>query len=127
MRTLAVVILAPIALLYALLTFVSPAGTGLGSSLPSYTQEIKIGARQFEFQPSEISVKAGQTVRIIVTNEDNVDHGFTIPALNLTALRTTARKAVLEFTPQQPGTYEFECQVRCGMGHERMMGILIVK
>ena len=126
MRFLVVFLLAPVALLYALLTNVSPFGTRLGSSLPSYTHEINVSTRQSEFQPSEIKVKVGTTVRIVVTNEDNVDHGLTIPELSLTALRTTARKAVLEFTPQQPGTYQFRCNIQCGLSHDRMVGTLIV-
>ena len=126
MRRLLALMIVPIALILDLLAlFVPPAG-GEKSALPVYLQEIHVNARQSEFQPREIRVRAGTRVKIVVYNQD-VDHGLTLPALNLTALRTAPRKAVLEFTPQQTGKYEFRCNIQCGLGHDRMVGTLIVE
>lgn len=126
MKLLIVSMVVVAGLLYFLLSQLSPARAGLGSTIPKQTHEIEIGANQHGFQPSHIRVKSGKAVRIVVTDED-VSHGLTIPDLNLTALRTTARKAVLEFTPQQPGTYTFRCNIQCGLDHDRMVGTLVVE
>ena len=99
---------------------------GQKQPLPAYKQEFSISARQFELQPSEIRVKAGQQVKITVTSAD-VDHGIAIPELNLAARKTEPRKAVLEFTPQKPGTYQLRCNVPCGEGHDRMVSTLVVE
>ena len=114
------------ALVLALLAFGLTACIGQKLASPAYIKEISIAARQSDFQPSEIKVKAGSRVKLIVNNND-IEHGLTIPDLGLTALKVTARKQVLEFTPQQPGTYAFQCNVQCGLGHDRMTGVLTVE
>ena len=113
------------ALVLALLAFGLTACIGQKLASPSDVSQISVAARQSEFQPAEIRVKTGSRVKLIVNNDD-VEHGLTIRELGLTALRVTTRKEVLEFTPQKPGTYEFRCNVQCGLGHDRMVGILIV-
>ena len=128
MRSLMVVgfvfIMGPLAVL---MMYGFPIRSEKTSPLPSYVKEFNVNTNQFEFQPSEIRVKSGTTIKIIVNNLDIVDHGLTIPELGLTALRTTARKAVLEFTPQEPGSYQYRCNVQCGLSHDRMVGTLIVE
>ncbi len=42
---------------------------------PPQAREIKILARKFEFQPSTITVRKGEPVKLAVTSED-VDHGI---------------------------------------------------
>ena len=127
MRSLMVLAFVLILLPLGLMTYGFPIRSGQDSPLPSYAKEFNINTSQFEFQPYQIKVKRGTTIKIIVKNLDTVDHGLTIPELGLTALRTTARKAVLEFTPQEPGSYQFRCNVQCGLSHDRMVGTLIVE
>jgi cytochrome c oxidase subunit 2 len=120
------------------------------SSVPSAAaqgevKEVTVSAKKFEFSPSEIRVKAGSRVRLIVTSTDR-EHGFEInpiaegadkkaaPGLKFDASVTKPefklpkdQATTIEFTATQPGTYSFKCSVVCGMGHRNMKGQIIVE
>lgn len=89
-------------------------------------QEVHIVAQRYSFSPSEIKVRAGVPVRLLVSSEDT-DHGFSMPGLVLDKWATRGRIATLAFTPEKPGRYEFRCVVECGPDHARMTGVLIVE
>ena len=103
----------------------------LGTSAYSQTQttslpvEIKITAKQFEFNPRTITVQKGKPVRLIITSAD-VDHGIKLEAFSINQ-RIPAKKTVtVEFTPDQVGRFEFQCSVTCGSGHDDMVGEIVV-
>ena len=79
------------------------------------------------FSPRLIKVKLGQKVKIRVRNVDTVMHGFAIPALDVDAGELKAgHNAILEFTPQNPGKYDFYCTTWCSEFHLQMRGMLEV-
>jgi cytochrome c oxidase subunit II len=88
-------------------------------------QVINVSAKQFEFIPSEITVKKGVPVRIILTSQD-VTHGFAIDALKINVSVEKGKNAIVDFTPTSVGTYEFYCSEFCGLGHMGMRGKLMV-
>jgi cytochrome c oxidase subunit II len=89
------------------------------------TQVINILAKQFEFIPNAIEVKRGQTVRLILTSQD-VTHGFAIDAFKVNVTVEKGKETVVDFVPDKSGTYDYYCNVFCGIGHMGMRGKLTV-
>jgi cytochrome c oxidase subunit 2 len=87
--------------------------------------EIKITARQFEFEPKTITVRKGQPVKLIITSVD-VSHGFAISEFNIKEKIKAHTTKTIEFTPDRTGEFQFYCSVYCGDDHEDMEGKLIV-
>src|SRR5260370_40875182 len=78
--------------------------------------EIRITAKQFEFDPRTITVQKGKPVRLVITSVD-VDHGFKLDAFGINQ-KVPAKKPInLAFTPDQIGKFEFRCSILCGSGH----------
>lgn len=80
-------------------------------------QEVTLRAREFGYDPTSLSVKAGQPVRLTLVNEGKVDHTFAVVGL-LKAVTVRSGSAVkVEFTPASSGDYKFLCTVP---GHEAL-------
>jgi cytochrome c oxidase subunit II len=103
---------------------------------------IQVTAKNFEFEPSVIHVKGGEKIQLKVMSVDKT-HGLHIspfrdggkpntpPGLTFTygdaCLKLTKdMTATVEFIAQDPGTYSFLCCKKCGTGHGRMKGQIIV-
>jgi len=106
---------------------------------------IEVTAKTFEFIPNEIRVKAGERVQIKLRTADRA-HGLKLniyaegasedgnPGLLFDHPQDDAKveknkDRVIEFIAARPGTYDFNCSVRCSMmshGHDQMTGKLIV-
>ena len=104
---------------------------------------IQVTAKNFEFEPSVIRVKAGDKIQLKLTSVDRT-HGIRInpfpeggqpntpPGLSFTYGDDCLKlqkdvTATLEFTAQAPGTYAFSCCKKCGKWHSRMKGQIIVE
>jgi cytochrome c oxidase subunit II len=88
--------------------------------------EIKMTAKKYEFSPSEIHVKQGEKVRLLITALDR-KHGFEIKPLGIKTDLEQGKEQVVEFQASQSGEFEFHCSNFCGLGHGRMKGKLIVE
>ena len=93
---------------------------------PSTYHEFKMIAKNWEFDPSVITVKKGEKVRLFITALDH-DHGIKIPAYDIDQMLPKGSTATIEFTADKAGTFEFKCSVYCGKGHRRMKGQLVVE
>ncbi len=51
---------------------------GAPGDVAKATRTVKIKMLDLSFQPSSVAVKAGETVRFVVTNTSGVDHDFTV-------------------------------------------------
>jgi len=126
----------------------------LPAALGAWTQEtgetnsrhvIEVVAKTFEFTPSEIHVKVRERVQIKLRTADRA-HGLKLniypegapetgdPGLIFDHPQDDAKveknkDRVIEFVAARAGTYDFNCSVRCSMGHghDRMIGKLIVE
>jgi cytochrome c oxidase subunit 2 len=79
------------------------------------------------FAPQLLRVPAGEKIKLRVRNVDTVTHGFAIPALQVDAGEIKAgHTAIVEFTPEKPGQYDYYCTVWCSEFHLQMRGILEV-
>lgn len=88
-------------------------------------KEFNIEARQFEFNPSTITVNKGDRVKLNIRSTD-VTHGFSLPDFNIQATLSPGNIVVKEFTADKAGSFTFKCSVYCGSGHSDMKGTLIV-
>ena len=108
----------------------------------SEPRAIEMTVNNYEFSPSSVHVKVGETVRLSITADDK-EHGVRIkPVAEGSAPGTAAgievagnencvkfkkhETGVIEFTARTPGTYEFECCKLCGFGHGKMKGEIVV-
>ena len=88
-------------------------------------QVIRISAKTFEFEPSEITVKKGIPVTFELVSTDR-HHGFKVPAFQLRADIKPGSVEKVRFVPDRAGTFTFLCDVFCGDRHEEMSGTLTV-
>lgn len=99
-------------------------GLTAGAAAPAQTVTLTINGMSFE--PREITVKAGQPVRIVVENHGTMNHAFKIDTLNVSSptVGPNGRTSVT-FTPGKPGDYDFLCPM---VGHAAlgMVGTLHV-
>lgn len=102
---------------------------GSNSNIASPTGETKtfdIVAKQWEFEPSEVMVNAGDKVILNVESVD-VNHGISIPEFGVNEFLEPGKTVKVEFTADKKGSYSFFCNVFCGSGHGSMRGTLIVE
>jgi len=84
-------------------------------------REIKITAKRFEYSPSEITLKKGEKVKLVIDNVDFV-HGLHFE--DLPGEPGDNYEYIFEAT--EVGEFEFHCNRFCGAGHEQMEGKIIV-
>jgi len=93
---------------------------------PPAPHEIQMTAKKYEFDPSVITVKKGEHVRLIITATDH-DHGFKVSAFNVDQLLKKGKPTTIEFVADKAGEFQFNCSHFCGIGHHRMKGKLVVQ
>lgn len=84
---------------------------------PGRTIEIHI--HRYEFSPSEITVKQGETVRLKLIS-DHVPHSLLIKELDINQTVTKGKPAEVTLTPKQAGDFHGQCGRFCGSGHGTM-------
>lgn len=74
--------------------------------------EISVLGTEFSFNPSNISVKAGERVKITFSNNGRAPHDLTLDGLGI-ATKTigSGQIDIVEFTAPASGTYTFFCSV----------------
>ena len=89
---------------------------------------VSIMAERFTFTPSQIRIKQGALVELVIQSEDT-DHGFRLDAANVNATVPPQGKGRLRvrFRAKKKGRYPFECSRPCGAGHNLMRGEVIVE
>ena len=97
---------------------------------------IRMIADYWSFEPSTITVKKGETVRLVITSVSNwmpmmpimyPNHGIDIEGYDIDYLLPVGETVKIEFVADKAGEFHFHCSVYCGMGHENMHGELIVE
>jgi len=89
----------------------APAGRGREARHP--VRELVLSARGVAFAEVNptLEFRAGETVRIVVRNDDDgVTHSFALPGLDpqVTVL-APGESVAYEITPDAPGTFEYVC------------------
>ena len=88
--------------------------------------EIQVTLRKYEFSPGSLRVKKGERVRLIMLAVDH-DHGFKLDDFDINQKVRKGSTAVIEFTADKSGTFQFRCSNVCGLGHRGMKGTLVVE
>jgi len=109
--------------LLALVPLTAGAQDGSPASEP---RTITIAAKRFEFSPATITLKKGETVRLLVTSED-VTHGFFARPLKIDLDLPAGQAQTVTVTPQEAGTYTVICHHFCGAGHGGMKLQVVVE
>ena len=89
------------------------------TSAQTAPKRIEVTAKRFEYMPSEITLKKGEPVVLVLKSAD-VSHGIHFKELNLQAKIDKGGSAELAFTPMQTGDFVGHCSVFCGSGHGSM-------
>lgn len=87
---------------------------------------IRIIAKQFDYEPENITVSFGTRVHLILTSID-VTHGFQIEEYNINNIQIrNGEETEVSFVANLRGEFTFFCDVFCGVGHADHWGRLIV-
>jgi cytochrome c oxidase subunit II len=90
-------------------------------------KEVEVSAKKYEFNPATIEVPANTLVRIQLKATDR-EHGFELKSVKDSCVKFDPKTpATVEFYADKAGEYEFSCCKRCGLGHGKMKGKLVVK
>lgn len=90
-------------------------------------KEFNMTAKQWEFNPSTITVNQGDTVKLHIESID-VTHGFRLSEFKISEQLEPGKTVNVEFIADKTGTFTFACTVSsCGSGHSGMNGQLVVK
>ena len=112
-----------LALGLALFVLTSIASHGRADEGP---RTVAITAKRFEFVPSTLTLRKGETVRLRVTSED-VIHGFFLRDLKLDADLEPGQTQEFTVTPQKAGKFTLICHHFCGAQHGNMKLAIIVE
>lgn len=103
--------------------FVAMLVAALFSVQPVHSQtaprRIEVTAKRFDFAPSEITVKKGEPVVIVLKSVD-VAHGLRFRDLGVDVKAEKGKTGDLAFTPTKTGDFVGQCSVFCGSGHRNM-------
>jgi cytochrome c oxidase subunit 2 len=100
------------------LVFSSLALSGFAPA-PDAPRRIDVIVKRFAYTPSEITLKKGEPVVLVLTTED-VTHGLKFKELNLNTKIEKGKSSELAFTPDKVGDFAGHCSVFCGSGHGSM-------
>ena len=84
--------------------------------------EATITATTFDYDVKEIKANVGDTIKLTVVNDVGT-HGVAIDEFGV----DVQGGETAEFVATKAGEFDYYCSVMCGVGHDKMMGKLIVK
>lgn len=87
--------------------------------------EIYLTAKQFFWFPT-LKLRAGETYRLHVSSAD-FQHGFSLQPMNMNFQIVPGYDHVLTLKPTALGEYPIICNEFCGIGHQQMVGKIIVE
>jgi cytochrome c oxidase subunit II len=110
----------------ALLLLSALAATARGADGTEPPRAVAITAKRFEFVPSTVTLKKGETVKLVFTSED-VTHGVFLRPLKVDVDLTPGESREVTVTPQAAGSFTAICHHFCGSGHGGMKLTVVVE
>ncbi len=87
--------------------------------------EVSIRASGSGFEPSEVVVRKGEAVRVVLSSTDR-EHCFAVDALRIEKRILAGRSTSFDFTPDRAGRFPFYCCLESGTQAEVERGVLVV-
>lgn len=96
------------------------ATAGTPSNAQNPTRTIEIHAHRYAFEPSEITIRKGETVQLKLISED-VPHSLLIADLGINEAATKSHPGEATLVAKEAGDFHGRCGRFCGSGHGRML------
>jgi cytochrome c oxidase subunit 2 len=96
------------------------------NSMPNSVRTIQIHAKRYQFEPSVVTLKRGETVKLLLTSEDRT-HGFMVKPLGVDTDIEPGKTTEITIRPEKAGTYTTICDHYCGLGHNGMKMKIVVE
>jgi len=97
------------------------------TSAPSVAIDVALKATKYEYTPNKVEVAVGTTIKFVITAVD-LDHGFEIEGVKDSCVKIKkGESATVEYKAAKAGTIKFKCCDRCGLGHGKMSGTIVIK
>jgi len=87
---------------------------------------VEITAKRFEFNPTEVHLRAGEPVTIRLIGTDRA-HGLLIKPLQVDLDASPEKPDQITITPTAAGRYPAICDHYCGAGHGNMKMTFVVE
>ena len=100
---------------------IRPSAQGTGT-----TRDFAIAGGQYAFRPASITVDRNDLVKITFTAED-IAHSFTIDSYRISKRAGAGQSVTFEFRADQPGTFDYYCNLSVDSKCKGMRGRLLVK
>ncbi|MBI1862557.1 cupredoxin domain-containing protein [Candidatus Microgenomates bacterium] len=100
-----------------------------GAKNPLYTpgkQTFVIFVKNWDFNPTHITVKQGDRVVLKVKSMD-IEHGISIPVYNISESLPSFKVQTIEFTANKKGSFAYICTKNCGPKSALMKGTITVE
>lgn len=93
-----------------------------GRGTVSIAREITIVASEYKFEPSEIRVKKGETVKLTLKNSGNMPHNWSVEKMMGASIDqvSAGQNGTITITPSQRGTFVTYCSI----GQHRKLGMV---
>ena len=101
-----------LSILIAWFFWLAPKGQTRATAVVGGTQEVAVTVKG-GYTPDVIVVKAGKPVRLHFTRQESAacSERVQFPDFNQNAVLPEGQEVTLEFTPEKPGEYGFQCQM----------------
>lgn len=93
---------------------------------PAAPRVVEITAKRFEFNPSEVHLRAGEPVTIRLVGTDHA-HGLLVKPLGVDLDASPDKPDQITITPTAAGRYPAICDHYCGAGHGNMKMTVVVE
>jgi heme/copper-type cytochrome/quinol oxidase subunit 2 len=87
--------------------------------------EVSIQASQSGFEPSEVVLRKGEAVRIVLSSADR-EHCFAVDAFRIEKRILRGRPTSFAFTPERAGRFPFYCCLETGAQADVERGELVI-
>ncbi len=92
---------------------------------PAPGSDAYLVARMWDWYPI-LKLREGETYRIHMSSTD-LNHGFSLQPMNMNFQVLPGYDHVITMTPTTTGEFPIICNEFCGIGHDRMIGKIIVE
>ena len=92
----------------------------------SESRTIIIDASNWQFDPDTIVLKFDEDVYLQIMGVEG-NHGLEIPGLGIKVTIAEGETKTIKIPTDEPGIYDFFCNVYCGQGHSDMVGVILIE